>query len=523
MANGQGRKDTSRPPILFINSQTELLTPQARRLARRHASWWGHRRSRAGQSADKPTLTSLSTPTSAGHSHTPSSSDNSCGSLCQRSPPVVGLSSPRQAAPLDCYLGSTHDAFHILPQLSIPSDDSNYLSSLKHDMHLFFGEAFVRNTILRSGDCCESRYAGCLLLYSTYRHAVTGHGSRASLLSLKGIVIRKVNSALAKPGQATTLDNMIAIMSLGVPMVCQVTASSADETTQSQSLARSSLDNVSDQLPPTRGGALGEKIAREYDMHYRAITKLMRMQEDPAWLVTTDGRYIFLTKVLSYAHWMLANSEETQESWSKILQKFELHSSKAPAQTGWLSPLYCPNVALWRMALGAEMPPKVTRLLLSFQTWYRLYRSGEDVAAHTASMRVLLQQDRLEIDVSNESYVESLSCHQEGELRYEACCIVISLMIEAEGDGCSISQAAPLVPKSRALSHILRRTDLAHLWGRCPGVLYWVILICHMVVKQDLEHRISTMVLAHFTQTLAASDIPLPVAIQPIKELLAFP
>ncbi|KAL6249544.1 hypothetical protein RBB50_003397 [Rhinocladiella similis] len=521
MPNGQGRKDSPRPPILFINSQSELLTPQARRLARRHASWWGHKKSRAKQSPDDSTLTSLSNPTSSDHSHTPSSSVNSGSSLCQRPPPVVGLFSPRRTTPLNYSLGSAPDAFHILPQLSISSDDPNYLASLKHDMHTFFGEAFVRNTILRSGDCCESRYAGCLLLYSTYRHAVAGDGSRANLLSLKGIVIQKVNTALAKPGQATTLDTMIAVLSLGVPMVCQVTASSEDENSQSQS--QPLMGGFPGGLQPPHERALEEKIAREYDMHYGAITKLMRMQADPSWLVSTDGRYIFLTKVLSYAHRMLANPEIMSETWSKIMQKFDLFSSKVPAQPEWLSPVYCPNEPLWRTNLGTELSPTFMRLLQSFQTWYRLYRNGEDVAVHTASMRALLEQQRLSMDVSDESDAESLGRHKEAELRYEACCIAISLMLEAEANGCTISQAAPLVPKSRALSHILRRTDLAHLWGRFRGVLYWVTLVCHVVMKQDPEQMISTMVLAHFTQILAASDIPLPVAIQPIKELLVFP
>ncbi|KAK6384856.1 hypothetical protein LTS17_002419 [Exophiala oligosperma] len=519
MPNGKARKDSSRPPILFINSQSELLTPQARRLARRHASWWGHKKSRAKQVPNESTLNASPNTSSPDNSQTPSSSGSSSTSLRQRSPPVVGLFSPRRPTPLNCYLGSTPDAFRILPQISISSEDPGYLASLKHDMHTFFGEAFVRNTILRSGDCCESRYAGCLLLYSTYRHAVTGDGSRASLLSLKGIVIQKVNTALAKPGQATTLDNMIAVMSLGVPMVCQVTASSEDENSQSQL----SVEVMSDASQRPRARVLEEKIALEYDMHYGAISKLMRMQEDPTWLVTTDGRYIFLTKVLSYAHRMLANSEVMSETWSKIIQKFELYCSKAPSQPEWLSPLYCPNVLQWRNNLDADLSPTFRRLLQSFQTWYRLYRSGEDIATHTASLRDLLRKERLNIDVSDESHTESLGRHKEVELRYEACCITISLMLEAEANGCSISEAAHLVPESQSLSHILRRTDLAHLWGRYPGLLYWVTLICHIVIKPDPEQLISTMVLAHITQTLAASDIPLPVAIQPIKELLVYP
>ncbi len=423
--------------------------------------------------------------------------------------------------PVNLYFGAEFDHFNCLPEVCINlwREKAYELASVRTIMLEFFGESFIRRTILRSGESCNNRYAGCLLLCYAYYLVITGKGSNASLMWLKGNVINLVRQAVSDPKKMASLDTMIAVMALGTPIVCGMTdpKSPCLQLTKAQSSSSHSL------FKTTSSGAApsvsAENPSTEYDMHYLAVTSLLRMQTDPAYLTTADGRYVFLVKVISNAHQMLTVPFMAADAWIRVFQKFELYSTKSQPDVRWNSPLFCPSRLQHPQSIKTQTQNDCLKLAQVARDWFVQYKSMRGCKSN----QIDLVRCRLQLVLNAPHSVRGATDSNGSAAMYDACCLVIKLMTESADRGCPLSAAAAFVPRAAELPYILKRTDLLHLWGDFSGLLYWVTLISHVISQRSQERMISTLILAHFTQVFSASQIPLAAALRPLQELLEYP
>lgn len=527
----RSQRGQARPGITFINSTGEGGDATSRRVARRHASYWGHRISRM----QAPILSPHSPSSSHSPSHSYSRSSNSSAANSSSpentesqdlAPPLEEYPMPTELAPenvpVNLHFGADFDTFHCLPQVwNSPGREAPLeLLSVSSIMIDFFGESFIRRMLLRSGDVCNNRYAGCLLLCYAYYMAMTDSGSYDSFMRLKSSVIQSIREAVSSPEPSASLDTMIAIMALGTPIVCEATDPDlicSPSTRTDSSNSEKSTDGGS---PRTSLSILEEGSSTEYDMHYQAITRLLRMQPDPAYLRSSDGRFIFLVKVISSAHRMLTLSEVSTDAWVTLFQKFELFSAPCPADACWSSPIFGSSTSLQSRPENTQLQSRCLELAVAVRDWFKQYKKSRRRMPNELDF----VRGRLEHKLSARYQIESFGGSIEAFAVYDSCYIAASLMTEASDRSCSLAAAAAFVPRAAELPSILKRTDLIHLWGELRGMLYWVALICHIISRRSRGRKISTFILAHFTQVFASSsDIPIAAALTPIKELLEYP
>ncbi|KIV96907.1 hypothetical protein PV10_00720 [Exophiala mesophila] len=520
-----------RSDIIFINSHSELLDAHAKRVARRHASYWGHKQSRRKQS---PTVQSSSISPSAPSPSSPVLSKTTPSEHHDLTTKPLPLSKsnvimnsaqylPSPVSTVNLHFGASFDVFQSLPQLRNNRDESPDLQTVKSLMPAFLGDTFIRNTLLRDGESCHLRYAACLLLCHAYYLVISGRGASTALMSLKGQVMKRVNRAMDDPDQAANLDTMIAVMALGTPIVCEVTNSSTDGSQASDSRSSDSRSTASFSSPESTS-SLAESTAIEYHLHYQAVTRLLRMQPDPAYLLTADGRFVFLVKVISSAHRMLTTPGHNAEGWTKLFEKFELYSSDTTPDSGWNSPLFGPSHAFSRptMSPATHKLKRCLDLSQAARTWILHHKRRRRGMSHNLESARLTLENVL---ATKEPRYTTFDWDGGSLAMYESCVIAVRLMTESADRDCSLSDAVPFVAGAAQLPHLLRRTDLLQLWGdSLRGLLYWVTLICHVIsVNNGQERLVSTLILAHFTQLFSASQIPLKAALDPINELVHWP
>lgn len=517
--------------IIFINSHSELLDAHAKRVARRHASYWGHRKSRRKQSPAVQSSSLLSpapSPSSPVLSRTtPSGHHEAATKPLSLSKSNVMMNSaqymPSPASTVNLHFGAAFDVFQSLPQLRTNRDESPDLHTVKALMPAFLGDTFIKNTLLRDGEPCHLRYAASLLLCHAYYVVISGRRPSTSLMSLKGQVMKRVNRAMDDPDQAANLDTMIAVMALGTPIVCEVTNSATDGSQVSDSKSPESRSTVSHSSPDSTS-SLAESTAIEYHLHYQAVTRLLRMQPDPAYLLTADGRFVFLVKVISSAHRMLTIPGHTAEGWIKLFQKFELYSTDMAPLPCWNSPLFGASNAFSRhtMSSTSHSQKRCLSLAQAARTWVVHHKRMRQGMSHNLDSARLTLENVL---ATKETHYTPFDWDGGSLAMYESCVIAVRLMTESADRGCALSDAIPLVAGAAQLPHLLRRTDLLRLWGdSIRGLLYWVTLICHVIsVNNGQERLVSTLVLAHFTHLFSASQIPLKAALDPINELVHWP
>lgn len=521
------RGSHARPEITFINSCSGSGTgsKESRLLARRHASYWGHKRSRTETSSASPHSSgssSLSDATTDASSlvHGMEEDEDHHSLIASLVENSTATSLDSHAITVNLRFGSGFDSFHSLPQIwssSAPETQSELLS-ISSIMHDFFGDSFLRHTVLRDGESCNSRYAACLLLCYAYYMAMTGAGSYESFVWLKGNVIQQVREALADPGKTPTLDTMIAVMALGTPIVCQVTASESSEIKQTE-LAASRVSSERTSPTAVYSPISVESSTTEYDMHYQAVTRLLRMQPDPGYLTTPDGRFVFLVKVLSNAHRMLLIPNLDTEAWIKLFLKFELYSTTSVPDPCWTSPVFGSPRSLRSREHDSPVSNSCIDMAVAVRNWFLQYKKMRRRVSHELEFARSELEHKLDLKPS----VERLSCTDKSLAMYEACFIASTVMTEASDRRCSVQAAAEFIPNAAQLPQILKRTDLLHLWGDLRGLLYWVTLVCHIISSNGQERNTSTFILAHFTQAFASSRVSLAAALTPIKELLEYP
>ena len=140
----------------------------------------------------------------------PGKSTNARG---QRSPRKETLPSPsHMEADILKYL-PPHDA----SIAAMASTLGDRLSSLK-----FFGESFVKRFLMVDHEDYSIMLSGCILLSHANDMALTGSGTKATLLELKGQVITRINAKIESASGLLSPQCLLAISALASPIVCLV-------------------------------------------------------------------------------------------------------------------------------------------------------------------------------------------------------------------------------------------------------------------------------------------------------------
>ena len=91
------------------------------------------------------------------------------------------------------------------------------MSSLK-----FFGESFVKQFLMVDHEDYSIMLSGCILLSQANDMALSGSGTKATLLELKGQVVTKINVKIDATHGLLSPQCLLAILALGSPIVCLV-------------------------------------------------------------------------------------------------------------------------------------------------------------------------------------------------------------------------------------------------------------------------------------------------------------
>ena len=109
---------------------------------------------------------------------------------------------------------------------------------------------------------------------------------------------------------------------------------------------------------------------------------------------------------------------------------------------------------------------------------------------------------------------------------YQASRLTIQVMIRAAEKGISLRAASYEMNYAPRAIKLVRKTIVGQLWRRNTGLLYWIASVLHMAPTADCLRLTSTMLLTHFTQAFATSEIigafGIDFALDPLRALIAF-
>ena len=253
--------------------------------ARSHAAYWGgpekvHHEGKKHLAAQQDTTT---TTTSTSDTDRDTSSRDDCKPTfgCFYAPTVLRRRSTKP---------NNVKAIILPPQKRTRSprhleiDNTEHLPSLPYEIRAtgspsastlstfeFFGEGFVRQFVMFDHEDYSIMFSGCLLLSYAQSMALTGQGTKTTLLELKSQVIRRIS---AKTGSSVGLLSpqcLTAILALGAPIVCMVSQDLP------QRLSISDYINVSaqeDYLCCAASANTAQRALEERIVHRQAMRRL---------------------------------------------------------------------------------------------------------------------------------------------------------------------------------------------------------------------------------------------------------
>jgi hypothetical protein len=227
------RKIGPLPNFSFVISEFETKEVSWLKLhsnaARSHAAYWGGaKRQRRGQK--ESVVQQGNTTTFVAHAEINySSREDSVSDCVHYSAATIRTrrsGKPKSVKSITTHHGSPHqlEPESLQYQPSLPSEiratDSPFASSLP--TFAFCGETFVRQFFMFDHEDHSIMVNGCTLLSYAHHMALTGLGTKTTLLKLKDEVIRRIMTKLDSSSGLLSPWCLTAIMALGAPIVCLV-------------------------------------------------------------------------------------------------------------------------------------------------------------------------------------------------------------------------------------------------------------------------------------------------------------
>lgn len=105
------------------------------------------------------------------------------------------------------------------------------------------------------------------------------------------------------------------------------------------------------------------------------------------------------------------------------------------------------------------------------------------------------------------------------DAEYACCWWATSVLLRAELLGISLASAAELTQIQPRLVKCLRITDLATLWGRRKGLLFWVVAISHLATVKRCISLLTTALYTHFALEISSSMSLYQICIPQLQRL----
>jgi hypothetical protein len=105
---------------------------------------------------------------------------------------------------------------------------------------------------------------------------------------------------------------------------------------------------------------------------------------------------------------------------------------------------------------------------------------------------------------------------------YEGCRWATRVLLTVEKMSISISAAEEYLESRPRPVQRLRMTNLANLWGKRRGLLFWITIVCHFSIAGHCFPLLCETLLAHFTHEMAMTTIGAEIGIKPLRRLKTF-
>ena len=396
----------------------------------------------------------------------------------------------------------------------------------------FLGEGFVKQFLMVDEKEYSLMFNGYLLLNYAYQMAYTGHGTRMRLLELKGQLIRCINENIKLSGGVLSPRCLTAILALGAPVVCLVSQDLPHGRTMYDYIFGSRQGEYLCCLPESADAgqrALDEQIVHRQPMQGLFSTSSASFQDpDSVALLQYLSNHMNLQVSFKSALRLSPdntarsmNIESANHTTTPLEDIADLFPEAAPCEdcsipAHWTSPLTCQ----WLDATASTPVEREMLLLASLMhRWLATFLDRtsnplvptEDLLEERASLRQLIEGF---LPVAKNRNLEA-------DARYECCRWASLILLAVDKLRIPIYAAAKHVRISPRLTHCLRMTDMAQLWGIRRGLLFWVTAVCHFATVGQCYNLLCTALLARFSQEFAMSHC-VETAIKPLRRLKRF-
>jgi hypothetical protein len=404
-----------------------------------------------------------------------------------------------------------------------------YLATFK-----FCGDGFVKNFFTLGHENYSVMFGGYVLLSYAHSMVLTGQGSKAILLRLKGLVIHHISERIKSTSGLLSPWCLTAVLALASPIVCLISQDLPQNMTVREYFDASVEDNFQCCCPES--AEITHHALEERAVHQQAMRKIFCRShayfQDAVNLAFL--RYISNSAEV-YVSLRLLPFRLSSNSNDRSAAIDSAHHFNTPfADVGKLFPATdscgnCSIPAYWCSPLTCqwpdepfETPPERQTLLLTGLThgWLATFldKDGEEIVITEAlrENRAVLRQ-RIERFMPAEKGLSS-----ETDSMYEACRWASLMLLAVEKHKIPMYLVAKVVRIRPRLVKRLRMTNLTDLWGTRRGLLFWVVTTCHFATAGECFPFLCSALLARCTQEMAMLGCCSEISVKPLRRLKLF-
>ncbi|KAN0116953.1 hypothetical protein V8E51_002930 [Hyaloscypha variabilis] len=379
----------------------------------------------------------------------------------------------------------------------------------------FFGEAFVKQFLMTDHEDYSIMLSGCMLVSYANTMALSGSGTKAALLGLKGQVINRINAKIESSGGLLSPQCLVAILALGAPIVCLV----------SQDLPHSlsiwdyiNITQHAEYLCCTSFAEIAQNAHDERKVHSQAMYNLFSKisgrfrDQDSFSLLLYLSNYMDLTMALQAANHL---NTPVIEVASLFPTTFPCMGCSIPAE--WTSPLTCQWLT---EESSAGFEGKMLNLVGLAHKWLATFLDG-DGRMPVPTEDILEQRSRLRAVLETFEPVTKAWCC-EAEAMYSCCLWATLVLLKVERLSVPIYVAAKYTRSQPKLTRRMRTTDLSNLWGNRRGLLFYVAAVCDFSTAGQCYPLLCTTLFARMAQEISMLDCSAEVGIKALRRLKFF-
>ena len=398
----------------------------------------------------------------------------------------------------------------------------------------FCGEGFVKQFIMLDHQDYSVLFNAFLLLSYAHCMALTGQGSKTTVLDLKGQLIRRIGKKMETSEGSLSPWYMTAILVLETPIVCLVSRDLPMRLSMSEYIHASMQEDYLCCLQESADkaqSALDERI-----VHRQAMNEILNKSKAGF----KDAHSLALLQYVCNwtAMWVHSKALLFQPSADAAYRSMAIEAANYPTTlladvknlfpatkccescsipTDWASPL----THQWVEDFPAHVETQMLVLARLMHRWLATFLDGE---CHQVLSTEPILQERAMLRQQIERFEPvAATSSSESDAMYESCRWASLVLRAVEEKGISIQMAAKHHVRIRPrLVRRLRMTNLANLWGPHRGLLFWVISVCYFATAGRCFPLICTTLFARFTQEFAMSPYCSEIAIIPLKRLKTF-